>query len=204
MAPRRPVQPARPARRPATPAAGSTPRRPAGASAARPPTRSTAARTGDARPPRAPRPRPAGRAAPLAAAGRRLPVMRPVTMMSGVLVILALLIAPYVRPWLAQRSQLQQGRVEVARLQDQVAALKAERDRWDDPAYVRAQARSRLRMVMPGEVAYVRLDPKRGAAPAQDPRSAAAAVPPRHPQAWYGTLWQSVVGAGSPGGAGTP
>jgi hypothetical protein len=80
-----------------------------------------------------------------------------------------------------------------------VAALKAERDRWDDPAYVRAQARARLRMVMPGDVAYVRLDPKQSAAPAQDPRSAAAAVPPRHPQAWYGTLWQSVVGAGSAG-----
>ena len=42
-------------------------------------------------------------------------------MMSGVLVILALLIAPYVRPWLAQRSQLDQGRAEVQQLQQQVA-----------------------------------------------------------------------------------
>ena len=125
-------------------------------------------------------------------------------MMSGVLVILALLIAPYVRPWLAQRSQLDQGRAEVQQLQQQVAALKVERDRWDDPAYVRAQARARLRMVMPGDVAYVRLDPKRSAAPAQDPRSAEAAVPPRHPQAWYGTLWQSVVGAGGPSDTDAP
>ena len=121
-----------------------------------------------------------------------------VTMMSGVLVILALLIAPYVRPFLAQRSQLQQGRDDITRLQQQVATLQAERDRWDDPAYVKAQARLRLRMVMPGEVAYVRLDPNRRTAAPQDPRSAAAAVPPQHPQAWYGTLWQSVVGAGSP------
>jgi hypothetical protein len=124
-------------------------------------------------------------------------------MLSGVLVILALLIAPYVRPWLAQRSQLAQGRTEVVQLQSEVARLQAERDRWDDPAYIRAQARARLGMLNPGEVGYVRLDP---AAPARatDPRSAAAAVPPRHGTAWYGTLWQSVVTAGEPPPAPTP
>jgi Septum formation initiator len=118
-------------------------------------------------------------------------------MLSGVLVILALLIAPYVRPWLAQRSQLDRSHTEVSRLQAEVAGLQAERDRWDDPAYIRQQARARLGMLDPGEVGYVRLDPP---APtrAKDPRSAAAAVPPRHGTAWYGTLWQSVVGAGAP------
>ena len=117
-------------------------------------------------------------------------------MLSGVLVIVALLIAPYVRPWLAQRSQLEQGRAEVTRLQDAVSKLQAERDRWDDPAYIRQQARARLGMLNPGEVGYVRLDPP---APtrATDPRSAAAAVPPRHGTAWYGTLWESVQGAGA-------
>jgi hypothetical protein len=118
-------------------------------------------------------------------------------MLSGVLVILALLIAPYVRPWLAQRSQLEQSRAEVSRLQSDVARLEAERDRWDDPSYIRAQARTRLGLLNPGEVGYVRLDP-RAAARATDPRSAQAAVPPRHDTAWYGTLWQSVVGAGAP------
>ena len=127
-------------------------------------------------------------------------------MMSGVLVILALLIAPYVRPWLAQRSQLAQGGQEVAQLQRQVEALQAERDRWNDPAYVKAQARARLHLVMPGEVGYVNLEPTRPAA-GTDPRSAAAALPPRHDGAWYGALWQSVVGAGtrsSPTPARTP
>jgi hypothetical protein len=119
-------------------------------------------------------------------------------MMSGVLVILALLIAPYVRPWLAQRSQLAQGREEVTRLQKEVDALTAERDRWDDPAYVKAQARARLHLVMPGEVGYVNLEPAPPASGAADPRSADAALPPRHDDAWYGALWQSVVGAGTP------
>ena len=130
--------------------------------------------------------------------GRRLPVMRPVTMMSGVLVILALLIAPYVRPWLAQRSQLAQGRQEIARLQQEVDALTVQRDRWDDPAYVKAQARARLRLVMPGEVGYVNLGAQDAATADADPRSADVAVPPRRGQPWYGTLWQSVLGAGTP------
>jgi hypothetical protein len=119
-------------------------------------------------------------------------------MMSGVLVILALLIAPYVRPYLAQRSQLAEGRQELVRLQSEVDALRAERDRWNDPDYVKAQARSRLHMVLPGEVGYVNLQPSHGAAARTDPRSAAAAVPPRSGEAWYGTLWQSVRAAGTP------
>jgi hypothetical protein len=119
-------------------------------------------------------------------------------MMSGVLVILALLIAPYVRPYLAQRSQLEEGRQELVRLQREVDALRTERERWNDPAYVKAQARSRLHMVMPGEVGYVNLEPSRRAAARTDPRSAAAAVPPRSDEAWYGTLWQSVRTAGTP------
>jgi hypothetical protein len=119
-------------------------------------------------------------------------------MMSGVLVILALLIAPYVRPYLAQRSQLADGKQELVRLQREVDALQAERDRWNNPEYVKAQARSRLHMVLPGEVGYVNLEPPSHAATATDPRSAAAAVPPRSDQAWYGTLWQSVRTAGTP------
>ncbi len=119
-------------------------------------------------------------------------------MMSGVLVILALLIAPYVRPYLAQRSQVAEGKEDLVRLQQEVDALQAQRDRWNDPDYVKAQARSRLHMVMPGEVGYVNLEPGRRTTARTDPRSAAAAVPPGSDQAWYGTLWQSVRSAGTP------
>src|SRR5690349_21032701 len=163
MAPRRPVPPGGPAGRrpgaarttaPRTPARG-TPVRATPVRESRP---AAPARDAEAHRPRAPRPRavagrPAGRGL------RRPPVVRPVTMLSGVLVILALLIAPYVRPWLAQRSQLAQGRADVVQLQDEVAQLQAERDRWNDPAYIREQARARLGMLNPGEVGYVRLDP---------------------------------------------
>ncbi len=98
MTPRRPVPPGRAAGRPG-------PCEPAGPPPGRPVRPVRAGQSREARPPRAPRPRGATPARP----PRRLPVVRPVTMMSGVLVILALLIAPYVRPYLAQRSQLAQG-----------------------------------------------------------------------------------------------
>ena len=124
--------------------------------------------------------------------------MRPVTMVCGVLVILALLLAPYVRPWLAQRSQIAAGAEEVARLQREVDALQVERSRWDDPAYVKAQARERLWFVMPGEVGYVVLDDRRRPATRPDPRQAAVAVPANRDEAWYGTLWESVRIAGDP------
>src|SRR3954447_11182789 len=206
MAPRRPVPPGRSGRsagggraatRAATPRGGPTRsgpsvpvRRPA--QPRRPAARTTA--SGEARPPRAPRPR----AGAPARTPRRLPLARPVTMMSGVLVILALLIAPYVRPYLAQRSQVAEGKEDLVRLQQEVNALQAQRDRWNDPDYVKAQARSRLHMVMPGEVGYVNLEPGRRTTARTDPRSAAAAVPPGSNQAWYGTLWQSVRSAGAP------
>ena len=44
--------------------------------------------------------------------------------------------------------------------QQDVAALKAEQERWRDPAYVEQQARQRLKFVMPGERSYTVLDAK--------------------------------------------
>ncbi len=208
MAPRRPTAP-----RP-TPGRGAP--RPGAAPTARPvpPARGTGRPASTSRPGAPARGSAPGRSGPRAgtAAGsgrvagqgrgaprsRRTPLVRPVTMVSGVLVILALLLAPYVRPWLAQRSQIAAGAQEVDRLQLEVDALQAERARWDDPAYVKAQARERLWFVMPGEVGYVVLDDRRKPAARPDPRRAEVAVPRGGDEAWYGTLWESVRIAGDP------
>lgn len=131
-------------------------------------------------------------------------MIRPVTAVVGVLVILALLLAPYLRPWLEQRSQLEAGRAQVAQLEQDVAQLTDERRRWDDPAYVKAQARDRLRYVMPGEVGYVVLDDVPADTASEDPRAASAAVPDApDKQPWYDTVVRSVqlAGAGEQPGA---
>lgn len=41
---------------------------------------------------------------------------------------------------------------------DAVVDMQAERDRWQDPAYIRSQARDRLYYVLPGEVSYLVMD----------------------------------------------
>lgn len=125
-------------------------------------------------------------------------MIRPATALAGVLVVLALLVAPYVRPWVSQRSQIAAAEDDVARLRAEVSDLQEQRARWDDPAYVAAQARGRLKYVKPGEVAYTLLD---DVAPPEsaDPRAAAVAVPDQDAsRPWYGTLWRSIETAGDP------
>jgi hypothetical protein len=39
-----------------------------------------------------------------------------------------------------------------------VEDMQAERDRWQDPVYIRSQARDRLYYVLPGEVSYLVMD----------------------------------------------
>lgn len=120
-------------------------------------------------------------------------------MVSGVLVVVALLLAPYVRPWITQRSDIADGRQQLTDLQRQVDQLTAERQRWNDPAYVRAQARERLHFVMPGETGYVVLEPTPSAAAPSDPRSVTAALPGTgDSRVWYSKVWDSIEIAGDP------
>jgi len=183
---------ARPGARPVTTAAAKpVAKRPGAGTRApgRPASRPGAARSG-AGPGRAARPTRTGRARP--------PVIRPVTALAGVLVVLTLLIAPYVRPWVSQRSQISAAKQEVLSLQEEVAQLTAEQQRWNDPAFVEAQARDRLKYVKPGEIAYAVLGDAAGEGSA-DPRDAAVAVPRQDAaRPWYATLWGSVEAAGDP------
>ena len=88
-------------------------------------------------------------------------------------VVLALLAVAYtwpVKEYLRQRSELGRLRAETAATQARVDALQALRQRWADPAYVQAQARERLHFVLPGETAYVVLQPDHPAAPQTLPK----------------------------------
>jgi hypothetical protein len=126
-------------------------------------------------------------------------VIRPVTMLAGVTVVLVILIAPYLRPWLAQRSDIADQQARVQALQRQVDELTAERNRWNDPTFVRTQAREKLNFVMPGELGYVVLDdgrPQRASDPAQEAALQAGRITGRP---WYDVLWQSVQLAGGAG-----
>lgn len=77
-----------------------------------------------------------------------------------VIAIFALVtLIPTVRAYLVQRAEISQLESEVAAAEQREQNLRAELARWEDPAYVAAQARDRLSFVMPGETAYKVIDP---------------------------------------------
>ena len=101
-----------------------------------------------------------------------------------VLAALAVTLAIPVRAWLTQRAEIAALEADVAAAQIRVADLQQELEDWNDPAFVIAQARSRLHFVFPGEVGYVVLgSDDRPVTP--DTTAAQRPVP------WYEQLWES-------------
>lgn len=72
-----------------------------------------------------------------------------------VVVIVVATVALPMRAWFAQRAQIDKLTSQVNEAQAAVAQLQTQQERWRDPAYVAAQARSRLHFVKPGEVGYI-------------------------------------------------
>lgn len=68
--------------------------------------------------------------------------------------VLGVSYASSIRAWLNQRSSQQTLSAQVAATQAEIAKLKADKARWNDPAYVEAQARLRFGWVLPGERGY--------------------------------------------------
>ena len=67
-------------------------------------------------------------------------------------------LAPQAQILVEQQQVLADLRAQVAASEQAVSEMKAERKRWEDPVYIRAQARDRLYYVMPGEVSYLVMD----------------------------------------------
>jgi cell division protein FtsB len=116
-------------------------------------------------------------------------------MVLGVVALLAfVLVYPTLHSYLAEKAAVDALRAQVAAAQSSSDDLKAELARWNDPAYITAQARERLSFVMPGETAWRVVDPQTVPGEAADPVVTPAAAPtPSVP--WYGKVWQSVRGA---------
>ncbi|MDQ6752686.1 MAG: septum formation initiator family protein [Actinomycetota bacterium] len=71
-----------------------------------------------------------------------------------VLLTITLLLAPSVRTFLQQRSEITALQQDIEAKKQQQTGLNTELSRWDDPAYVKQQARDRVNMMMPGETGY--------------------------------------------------
>ena len=77
-----------------------------------------------------------------------------------VLVVAGLMVsyASSFRAYLDQRHHIEQLEASIARSQSEIASLQREKGRWEDPAYVVAQARARFAFGFPGEVGFQVLD----------------------------------------------
>ncbi|WP_062071580.1 FtsB family cell division protein [Demequina sediminicola] len=123
------------------------------------------------------------------------------TWRTGVIVLVVILsfvvVTPTVRAYWDQQATLEDLRVEAAQAQAEVDDLNAHVARWEDPAYVVAQARERLTYVFEGETPYRVVDPEfvtdgltEDDAEGTSADAGSAFTP------WYDSLWDSVIDAG--------
>lgn len=75
-----------------------------------------------------------------------------------VLVLAIIVLAPSLRTLVEQQKQITELRQAVEDEKNQVTELESNIARWDDPAYIEAQARDRLVYVYPGDLTYLVID----------------------------------------------
>ncbi|MFN8195888.1 MAG: septum formation initiator family protein [Nocardioidaceae bacterium] len=115
-----------------------------------------------------------------------------------VLAVLTISYASSMRAYLQQRSHITDLKAQIAAKESSIADLEREKARWDDPAFVREQARKRFGYMEPGETAWVVVGadgkPLDDGAGLSDP----ADIAPQEPTAWWDKAWGSVELAGHP------
>lgn len=121
----------------------------------------------------------------------------PARSFSGRLVALAVVLAavtimllPSVGVYMDQREELGELRASISELEQEQDELETLIARWEDPAYIRQQARERINLVMPGERQYMVI----GEPMAEDDQEQQNASPDevRTDLPWVDALWDSV------------
>ncbi|RMI35693.1 FtsB family cell division protein [Nocardia stercoris] len=109
-------------------------------------------------------------------------------LLAAVLCALALTLAVPMRTYFSQRSEATQLAQQRRQLESDLAQLRDRRAQQQDPAYIRSEARDRLRLVMPGETPYI------VQVPGIEHPAVPAPVPQEHtPAPWYTQLWHSLA-----------
>jgi len=115
-----------------------------------------------------------------------------------VVAVLTVSYASSLRAYLQQRAHIAELKAQISERSASIDDLEREKRRWNDPAFVQAQARERFGYLMPGETSYVVLgeDGKPLESDTDLPDSSDVRKP--EPQAWWGPVWQSAELAGNP------
>ena len=115
-----------------------------------------------------------------------------------VLAVLTVSYASSMRAYLEQRAHIGDLKAQIAEREANIDDLEREKQRWDDPAYVKAQARARFGYLMPGEAGFEVIGadgkPLEAQASLNDPSDVIKTVP----KAWWTAAWESMELAGNP------
>lgn len=81
-----------------------------------------------------------------------------IAMFFAIVIVGVLSLSGDIQLLLKQRAEIAEVTESIAFAEQNVSDMEAERDRWQDPSYIRSQARERLYYVLPGEVSYLVMD----------------------------------------------
>jgi cell division protein FtsB len=108
-----------------------------------------------------------------------------------VMIAITIMLAPTVKIFFEKRAEIAALEADISAQQDQQSDLRRQVSRWQDPNYVKQQARDRINMVMPGETGYWVFGSdlpagSSGAAAGEGSQQDPAELP------WVDSLWESV------------
>jgi cell division protein FtsB len=125
--------------------------------------------------------------------GRRRTSNR-VLALSAIFFVLALTIAPPVKHYFTQRAQISALKAQLSADNSALQKAREELLLWQDPEYIKSQARERLLVVLPGERQYIVTE---GDSVGNQPSSTKIASSLADGQPWYSRLIASISETGN-------
>jgi cell division protein FtsB len=108
-----------------------------------------------------------------------------------VMIAIAVMLAPTVKIFIDKRAEIAALEADIASRQAEQDSLKQQLSRWQDPNYVKQQARDRINMVMPGETGYWVFGSDQPVGTSSGQTGAASAEDPAN-LPWVDSLWESI------------
>jgi cell division protein FtsB len=110
-----------------------------------------------------------------------------------VMIAITIMLAPTVKIFFDKKAEIDALNADIAARQAEGDTLRQQVSRWQDPNYVKQQARDRINMVMPGETGYWVFGSDLPAGETSSQAGAAAQDPADLP--WVDSLWESITRA---------
>ena len=107
-----------------------------------------------------------------------------------VMIAITIMLAPTVKIFFDKKAEIDALNADIAASQAKQDSLRQQVSRWQDPNYVKQQARDRINMVMPGETGYWVFGSDLPAGSSSSQSGAAAQDPADLP--WVDSLWESI------------